>query len=187
MNGVASQAMRQAGNSPDYRLNFGVEIPRLKGIADDICAEFLKDDTFGEKAEQLANALWKEQVRECRIMATMVYPPKRMDEQMAQTWVEQIRGVEMARYAAMYLFSKITHSSEMALRWMANDNEMLQITGFYTMIHLIRERQLNQRAIDEVRDHATVAVESESLNLKTAAVKMLDALDDNVNQLSERQ
>ena len=64
MNGVAAQAMRQAGMNADYRLNFGVELPRIKAIAEEISMEYLDNDPQGEKAEQLANELWKEQVRE---------------------------------------------------------------------------------------------------------------------------
>ena len=50
MNGVASAAMR---STPDYRVNFGVELPRLQSLAN----EYGKD-------HELAQALWKESVRE---------------------------------------------------------------------------------------------------------------------------
>ena len=45
MNGVVSQSMREKGL--DYKLNFGVELPRIKSIA----------ATF-EKNHDLAQALW---------------------------------------------------------------------------------------------------------------------------------
>lgn len=182
MNGVAAQAMRQAGMNADYRLNFGVELPRIKAIAEEISMEYLDNDTQGEKAGQLANELWKEQVRECRIMATIIYPNQRMDEQMAQTWVEQIRGVEIAQIAAMNIFSKVRNASQLALRWMADDMEIRQITGFYTMLHLVRNNQLNQRALDEVVDHARTAAKSESPQLVNVASKLLAELDDGCNK-----
>lgn len=185
MNGVAALTMRQAGMNSDYRLNFGVEIPRIKAIAEDIYNEFLCDDQEGKKAEQLANALWKEQVRECRIMATIIYPPQRMDEQMAQTWVEQIRGLEIAQIAAMNIFSKVRNASQLALRWMADDIEIRQITGFYTMLHLVRNNRLNQRALDEVLDQARTAAESESLQLRSVANKLIACLDEG-NDMEER-
>ena len=47
MNGVASQSMREKGL--DYKLNFGIELPRLKEIA----ARY-------EKNHEVAQALWKE-------------------------------------------------------------------------------------------------------------------------------
>ena len=36
MNGVASKTMREAGMTSDYRVNFGIELPRLQLIADDV-------------------------------------------------------------------------------------------------------------------------------------------------------
>ena len=56
MNGVVSQSMREKGL--DYKLNFGIELPRLKEIA----ARY-------EKNHDVAQALWKENIRECKILA----------------------------------------------------------------------------------------------------------------------
>ena len=56
MNGAVSQSMREKGLV--YKLNFGVELPRIKGIA-----------AAYEKDHALAQALWKEDIRECKILA----------------------------------------------------------------------------------------------------------------------
>ena len=47
MNGVVSQSMREKGL--DYKLNFGIELPRLKEIA----AKF-------EQNHEVAQALWRD-------------------------------------------------------------------------------------------------------------------------------
>ena len=59
MNGVVSQSMREKGL--DYKLNFGIELPRLKEIA----AKF-------EQNHEVAQALWKENIRECKILAGLL-------------------------------------------------------------------------------------------------------------------
>ena len=64
MNGTASASMREKGLA--YKLNFGVELPRLKQIA----AQY-------EKNHELAQALWKENIRECKILAGMLQPVDR--------------------------------------------------------------------------------------------------------------
>ena len=56
MNGAVSQSMREKGLV--YKLNFGVELPRIKTIAEGY-----------EKNHDLAQALWKEEIRECKILA----------------------------------------------------------------------------------------------------------------------
>lgn len=53
MNGAVSQSMREKGLV--YKLNFGVELPRIKGIA-----------AGYEKDHSLAQSLWKEDIRECK-------------------------------------------------------------------------------------------------------------------------
>ena len=57
MNGVISTSMREKGIV--YKLNFGVPYPEIKGIA-------RKHKPNGE----LAAALWKEDIREFKILAT---------------------------------------------------------------------------------------------------------------------
>ncbi len=61
MNGVVSQSMHEKGLV--YKLNFGVELPRMKIIA----ARYAKDHA-------LAQALWKEDIREFKILAAMLQP-----------------------------------------------------------------------------------------------------------------
>ena len=61
MNGVISTSMREKGIV--YKLNFGVPYPEIKGIA-------RKHKPNGE----LAAALWKEDIREFKILAN---PPRR--------------------------------------------------------------------------------------------------------------
>ena len=61
MNGAVSQSMREKGLV--YKLNFGVELPRIKMIAGNY-----------EKNHDLAQALWKEDIRECKILAGLLQP-----------------------------------------------------------------------------------------------------------------
>ena len=56
MNGVVSSIQRNHGLN--YKINFGVEIPRIKGIA----GKF-------EKNEELAKRLWQDNIRECKMLA----------------------------------------------------------------------------------------------------------------------
>ena len=99
MNGVASADMRKAGIG--YKLNFGVGLPALKEIAQDI-----------EKSPELAAALWKEDIRECRILAALVYPQELFLPDMADLWIEQIEYPDLAEVCSMYLCSRMQGASE---------------------------------------------------------------------------
>ena len=79
MNGVASQSMRQKGL--DYKVNWGVALPHLREMA----AEY-------QPSYSLAVELWKENIRECKILATMLMPPAEMPEQLVELWMEQTKS-----------------------------------------------------------------------------------------------
>ena len=80
MNGVVSQSMREKGLV--YKLNFGVELPRIKGIA-----------AGYEKDHSLAQSLWKEDIRECKILAGLLQPVESFLPEIADIWVEHIRNI----------------------------------------------------------------------------------------------
>ena len=92
MDGATAQSMRQKG--VDYHLNWGASLTILRQKADELKAEIQGTD---EDFCHLAIALWKEDVRECKILATMLMPPAQFLPDLAQLWMEQTPTVEMAR------------------------------------------------------------------------------------------
>ena len=78
MNGMVSQSMREKGI--DYKLNFGIEYPRIKEIAADYPC-----------SHELAQALWKENIRECKIMAGLLQPVDGFCREIAEIWIEDMR------------------------------------------------------------------------------------------------
>ena len=92
MNGAVSQSMREKGLL--YKLNFGVELPRIKMIAEGY-----------EKNHDLAQALWKENIRECKIMSAMLQPIDTFYPEIADIWVEDIQNIEIAELTCMNFFS----------------------------------------------------------------------------------
>lgn len=140
MNGVASAAMRQ---SADYRLNWGIELPRLRSIA----SEFTPDHS-------LAQALWKESVRECRILATILMPVENFDEELCDVWAEDIRTPELAQHFCLNLMSRLRFASVKGFCWIASDSEILQMMGCLTLCHVLRRGELSERSADELLDQA---------------------------------
>ncbi|MCQ2067674.1 MAG: DNA alkylation repair protein [Bacteroidaceae bacterium] len=165
MNGVASTGMREAGIG--YKLNFGIRIPELKQIASET----------GKDAE-LAAALWKEDVRECRILAALVYPEEQFMPDMADLWIEQIEFPDLAEMCSMYLFSRMQGAAEAAFRWIASDNAMARYCGFLTLAHLLRGgREMGPRYVQELKDQATAAINGTDIMCSQAARTVLDRLE----------
>lgn len=82
-----------------YKLNFGVELPRIKGIA-----------AGYEKDHSLAQALWKEDIRECKILAGLLQPVESFLPEIADIWVEDIRNIEIAELTCMNLFQHLPYA-----------------------------------------------------------------------------
>ena len=164
MNGVASTAMRQTA---DYRMNWGVELPRLQELA----AEYGKN-------HDLAQTLWKESVRECKILAAMIQPIETFDEELADIWMESIRTAEIAQIVSLYLFQYLPFATEMAFGGIASDDEMRQVCGFSTIYHIMRKHEIQERSIDELYDQARSVAASPHMQVRRLANSILALLDE---------
>ena len=148
MNGAVSQSMREKGLL--YKLNFGVEIPRLRTIAE----EFPHD-------HQLAQALWKENIRECKLLAGMLQPIDSFYPEIADIWMESITNTEIAQHTVMNLFCKLPYASEKAFQWIADEQEMPQICGYLILARLFMQgKEPNEMAENEFLDQAESAINS---------------------------
>lgn len=149
MNGMVSQSMREKGM--EYKLNFGIEYPRIKEIA-----------AGYEPDHELAQALWKENIRECKILAGLLQPADTFYQEIADIWIEGMDYPELAEYTVMNLFQRLPYASEVVFRWMADEREMFQLCGFLLMARLLMKgEKLNERAEAEFLDQACTAVEGD--------------------------
>lgn len=163
MNGVLSQSLREKGLQ--YRLIFGVELPRLKEIA-----------AGYEQNHELAQALWSEDIRECKILAAYLQPTDTFDSELADFWMESVHNTELADYLCMALLRRLPFASQKAFQWMASENRMKVYTGFRLMSHLfaLHGTEMNERSCNEFLDQAHTALNGDDLLIKQAAQSALE-------------
>lgn len=123
MSGPTAHSMGQKGVS--YKINWGVPLPELQKMA----VEYGKD-------EALALALWQENIRECKILATLIMPVKSLTDELLETWGEQVNSQEMAELLAFNLLQYWERSPQLAYKWMVADNEMMQIMAYQLLARL---------------------------------------------------
>ena len=123
MNGVASKSMRDKGMG--YKINWGIGLPELKQLA----AEYGKD-------HDLAVQLWKEDIRECKLLATMMMPADKMQTDMVELWGSELPNQEVAEMLAFHLLRHVEGIKDIALKWLATDNELMQLCGYQTLAGL---------------------------------------------------
>ena len=124
MNGVVSTLQRRQGL--DYKINFGVEIPRLKGIAN-----------AHKKNRELATTLWQDNIRECKMLAILLLPEEDYSA-VADEWIAGTRFTEIADQLAMHILCMLPNAWERALRWSADNKDLSGYCGYMTISHLIR-------------------------------------------------
>lgn len=124
MNGVVSTLQRRQGL--DYKINFGVELPRLKGIAN-----------AHAKSRELATALWQENIRECKILAILLMPEEGYAD-VAEKWISETKFTEIADILAMNLLSRLPDTIDRALQWTGRGDGLYRYCGFITISHALR-------------------------------------------------
>lgn len=117
MNGVVSTSMRRKGI--DYKINFGVSIPEIKLIAADYTPDV-----------ELARWLWAQDVREHKILATLLYPHEAFTEEEAEKWVGELRYQELVEQFCANLAQHLSFAPSLAERWITDEREDVKTAGF---------------------------------------------------------
>jgi 3-methyladenine DNA glycosylase AlkD len=161
MDGSVAKSMRDKG--VDYKLNWGATLPRLQAKAAELGKNY-----------DLAIALWKENVRECKILATMIMPADQVLPEVIDIWMEQTDTQEIAEQAAYNLYQYLPYAPEKAYTWMASEKELYQLCGFHVLSRLFMNKQEpNERGINEFIDQALAALQGNSLPVRKAAMSCM--------------
>lgn len=167
MNGVISASMREKGVR--YRLNFGVPLPEIRTIA----AAYAPD-------AGLAAALWKEDIREFKILATFLQPPALFTHEEAIVWIKEISYPEIAEQASRNLFSKMEAPDQLAATLFDLSAQeaypYLRCVAFLTLAHWqAAGHTLSATGRDQLREEAlrTLAADSAEVSLAEEQAALL--------------
>jgi len=208
MDGAVAQSMRDKG--VDYRLNWGVTLPRLREQADELRSKLtttavgdaaVGDAAVGDAAAgdvaagdaaatsaadedksrlyDLSIALWKENIRECKILAVMLMPADRMLPEVCDIWMEQVPTQEIAEQAAFHLWQHLPYAPQKAFQWIADGRELYQLCGFHVLSRLFMcGQEPNERGINEFLDQAVAALGGPSVAVRKAAFQSVQRFAD---------
>ena len=158
MNGPGSQSMRDKGLG--YKINWGVPFTELKKMAE----EYGKD-------YDLAIELWKEDIRECKILATLIMPADKMLAEITDLWMEQINNQEMIEMLVFNLLQNVEYAPVIAYQWIASDKPLYEMAGFHLLSRLFAKGQEpNERGINEFLDQAATVLQGDNMGVKHAAI-----------------
>jgi len=126
MNGTASRSMRDKGLN--YKINWGVSLGELRQMASDYGKDY-----------DLAVALWQDNIRECKILATLTMPPEHMTESMAEQWIAETKSTEIVEMCAFNTFQYMDGAESMACKWLASNNARLRTCAFHILSRLLQK------------------------------------------------
>lgn len=150
MSGPTSQSMREKGL--DYHVNWGIALPHLMEMAKDYQPDM-----------HVAIELWKDRVRESKIMALLLMPKEEFSADLAMLWTETLLTPEMAEMAAMLLYQHMPYAPQLAYRLMASGDTLQQILAYNTLARLfMRDLIPDERGLNEFVDQATMVLSDKS-------------------------
>ncbi len=162
MDGLVSASMRDKG--ADYKLNFGVNVPKLRELA----------KKYRPNAE-LADILWKNDVRELKILGTMLYPSEELTNEKANEWIRSVPNQEIREQLCVNLLQKIHFAGSLVTENIDNADESVRITAYWLYVRLCISRSVLIPEIDPelVAEQALRDVFAENYFLRTSALNAL--------------
>lgn len=122
-NPKAVEGMVKYGITPKNA--YGVSIPNLRKLAKEVGTD-----------HKLAQQLWAANIRETRILASMIDDPKMVTEGQMERWVKVFDYWEICDQCCMNLFEKTGFAYQKAIEWSSNEEEFIKRAGFVLMARL---------------------------------------------------
>ncbi|MEZ4517763.1 MAG: DNA alkylation repair protein [Chloroflexota bacterium] len=101
---------------------YGIKMPVLRQMAKEI-----------GKDHELAQELWAADIRETRILASLVDDRKLVDEAQMERWVADFDSWEVCDQVCSNLFGRTPHAYAKALDWSGRPEEFVKRAGFVLM------------------------------------------------------
>lgn len=162
MNGAVSSSMRDKGIN--YRMNFGVGIPIINQISEKY-----------EQDKELAETLWSDDVRELKILATLLYPIEEFSKELAMSWIVEIKDQELREQLCKNLLQNLTYANELVEESAKNNIEHIRCTGYWLFARLCitKSETVEKINCDELLQNAISDFNSQSMLLRQAALNTL--------------
>jgi hypothetical protein len=160
MNGVVSAAMRKSGL--EYKLNYGLDARNIRDVASKI-----------EHSVEMADALWAESSRECKILATLVHPKQEFTPEKADEWLEGCFYSELTEQLIFNLLQHLDSASANTNRWVLSENPAQREAGYTLALRLLLKKQ-EIPGINALITAATSDLNADNYQLKLTVGRFLE-------------
>ena len=126
------EGMARFGINPERAL--GVRIPDIRRLAKELGTD-----------HSLALSLWRTEVHEARILASMVADPARVTERQMESWVKGIDSWDVCDQVCGNLLDRTPFARAKSIEWAGREQEFVKRAGFAIMAW----RAVHDRAADD--------------------------------------
>ena len=136
-NPKAITGMVKYGITPEN--TYGVSIPNLRKIA--------KQAGINHK---LSQRLWRADIRETKILASMIDNLEMVSEEQLEHWVKEFDYWEICDQCCMNLFEKTKFAFKKAIDWSVKEEEFIKRAGFVLMARLaVSDKRADNKKFEE--------------------------------------
>jgi 3-methyladenine DNA glycosylase AlkD len=133
--------MAKYGINPKHAL--GISIPNLRKLAKET-----------GKNHILAQELWKSEIHEARILASMVDDPKLVSENQMESWVKDFNSWDLCDQCCGNLFDKTPFAYQKAVEWSSRKEEFVKRSGFALIAWLaVHDKKATDKQFEEFFPH----------------------------------
>ncbi len=180
MNGAVVDSMRESGII--YKVSYGVTIPELQHIA-----QPYKGD------HDLAILLFEEDIRECKIIASMIDDPKQITGDQIDTWSEEFNNQEIVEQICNNLLWKSDFALPRSFEWCLEEDALMKKAGLLIAGHRASDSTVKDSVFEPYINIVEELAETEDELVSNSAIyalreiaKRSESLKDKVMEAADR-
>lgn len=160
MDGITSTSMREKGII--YKLNFGVPISKI-----------IKISSKYAPSKDLAEALWDEDVRELKLLATLLFPINEFTKEVSDRWVRDVKYQEIREQISINILQHLSFAELLTREWTSYSNEDIRASGYWLLAVLVKTKKTVEVSLDSYPSIWEDSSNSMSPTLRNAAISAL--------------
>lgn len=173
MNGAVVESMRESGII--YKVNYGVTIPELQHIA-----QPFKGD------HELAVRLFEEDIRECKIIASMIDDPEKVSGDQIDTWSEEFNNHEIIEQVCNNLLWKSDFALPRSYEWCLEDDDLLKKAGLLIVGHRASDTYIKDSVFEPYINIVENLAETEEELVSNSAIYALRQIAKRSDPLNQK-
>lgn len=134
-NGEVAENMRRAGII--YKVNYGVPIPDLKELS-----KPYKGD------HDLAIELYKEDIRECKILASFIAEPEKLTGEQIDEWAAEFTNPEIVEQVCGNLLWRSEYALSRSIEWCLSTDELMRKAGLLIIARKASDTTLKESILE---------------------------------------